>query len=110
MAKSQLKNCKDCGRLFRPQSPCKRLCDTCAKHRSPHAKAAKKKKPVALTIGEVARIERIYNRVNGTFKHYGEIVQIIEKTKDNRCVCCGDVIPEGRMVCPRCEKKGTALT
>ena len=22
----------------------------------------------------------------------------------NRCVCCGDIIPEGRMVCPRCER------
>ena len=22
---------------------------------------------------------------------------------DNRCVCCGAVIPEGRMVCPICE-------
>ena len=25
--------------------------------------------------------------------------------KDNRCVCCGQIIPEGRMVCPECEKK-----
>ena len=23
---------------------------------------------------------------------------------DNRCVCCGRVIPEGRQVCPICEK------
>lgn len=22
----------------------------------------------------------------------------------NRCVCCGDIIPEGMMVCPVCEK------
>lgn len=22
---------------------------------------------------------------------------------DNRCVCCGAVVPEGRMVCPQCE-------
>lgn len=22
---------------------------------------------------------------------------------ENRCVCCGAVIPEGRMVCPQCE-------
>lgn len=21
----------------------------------------------------------------------------------NRCVCCGEIIPEGRMVCPNCE-------
>ena len=24
---------------------------------------------------------------------------------DNRCVCCGRQIPEGRMVCPICEKE-----
>ena len=24
---------------------------------------------------------------------------------DNRCVCCGAVVPEGRMVCPQCERK-----
>lgn len=23
---------------------------------------------------------------------------------DNRCVSCGEIIPEGRMVCPNCEK------
>ena len=23
---------------------------------------------------------------------------------EERCVCCGDVIPEGRQVCPRCQK------
>jgi hypothetical protein len=23
---------------------------------------------------------------------------------DNRCIACGDLIPEGRMVCPRCER------
>ena len=22
---------------------------------------------------------------------------------EDRCVCCGDIIPEGRMVCPICE-------
>jgi len=24
---------------------------------------------------------------------------------DNRCVCCGAIIPEGRMVCPICERR-----
>lgn len=24
---------------------------------------------------------------------------------DTRCVCCGDVIPEGRQVCTRCERE-----
>ena len=22
-----------------------------------------------------------------------------------RCVCCGEIIPEGRQICPACEKK-----
>ena len=25
---------------------------------------------------------------------------------EDRCVCCGDYIPEGRQVCPICERKG----
>lgn len=24
---------------------------------------------------------------------------------NNCCVACGEIIPEGRQVCPRCEKK-----
>lgn len=27
-----------------------------------------------------------------------------ELTMDNHCVCCGEIIPEGRQVCPICEK------
>ena len=22
---------------------------------------------------------------------------------ENRCICCGEIIPEGRQVCPACE-------
>lgn len=59
-----------------------------------------------MSIVQVSRIERIYNKVHGTFKHYGEIVTIIEGTPPDRCVCCGEIVPEGRMVCPVCEQKG----
>ena len=24
---------------------------------------------------------------------------------ENTCVCCGAIIPEGRQVCPQCERK-----
>ena len=24
---------------------------------------------------------------------------------DNRCVCCGEIIPEGQQVCMNCQKK-----
>lgn len=27
---------------------------------------------------------------------------------NNLCVCCGDIIPEGRQVCPVCEMKNAA--
>lgn len=23
---------------------------------------------------------------------------------EDRCVCCGEIVPEGRMVCPQCER------
>ena len=29
-----------------------------------------------------------------------------KRTTDNRCVCCGAEIPEGRWICPNCERKG----
>lgn len=29
--------------------------------------------------------------------------------KENRCVCCGEVIPEGRQVCPICEARAEAM-
>lgn len=28
---------------------------------------------------------------------------------ENRCVCCGEIIPEGRQVCPRCESQGNVV-
>ena len=28
---------------------------------------------------------------------------------EDRCVCCGEIIPEGRMVCPKCEKSFVVL-
>ena len=28
----------------------------------------------------------------------------------DRCVCCGEIIPEGRQVCPKCEVKNEPFT
>ena len=28
---------------------------------------------------------------------------------ENTCICCGEIIPEGRMVCPICEMKAKDL-
>lgn len=108
MAKSQLKICYVCKRVFRAQNGRFKICDECAKHRSPHRRMRETQpsKAATLSIEQVSRIERIYNKVNSTFKHYGEIVNIIQGTKADCCVCCGDVVPEGRMICHECERKG----
>ena len=29
---------------------------------------------------------------------------------DNRCVCCGDVIPEGRQICAKCDSDAENTT
>jgi hypothetical protein len=67
----------------------------------------KKKLSPPLSISEVMHIGKVYDSVNGTClsHHYGEILKIISKTSVDLCVCCGEYIPEGRMVCPQCEKK-----
>ena len=44
---------------------------------------------------------------------YRDIKEIIEQkygeapspTPNNMCICCGEIIPEGRQVCPACEKQ-----
>lgn len=107
MAEPLMKACAECKRLFHPSNSKAKLCKECAAFRKPHMnkKKARHKKDFP-SIYQVSHVERVYNTVNGTFKHYGEIVSIIDRTPADRCVCCGDVIPEGRMVCPACEQKG----
>lgn len=29
---------------------------------------------------------------------------------ENRCICCGEIIPEGRQVCPSCEAAAKEVT
>lgn len=36
---------------------------------------------------------------------YSELITYTEP-KVNTCVCCGEIVPEGRQVCPKCEKGG----
>ena len=33
----------------------------------------------------------------------GQMIGRMNKMED-RCICCGDIIPEGRQVCPNCEE------
>lgn len=32
-------------------------------------------------------------------------IERLRETHSNTCICCGATIPEGRQVCPQCEKK-----
>lgn len=31
------------------------------------------------------------------------LLKLFEENNNNKCVCCGEVIPEGRQVCYHCE-------
>lgn len=35
--------------------------------------------------------------------------RVKEVTMDNRCIRCGDIIPEGRQVCPKCDERHTKI-
>lgn len=39
-----------------------------------------------------------------SIKHKGDKkAQTVYRQHDEICVCCGEYVPEGRMICPRCE-------
>jgi hypothetical protein len=48
---------------------------------------------------------------NLTLEEYQQLSALMFRTLDKlfwkaeKCVCCGAVIPEGRQVCPKCERK-----
>jgi hypothetical protein len=117
MAEVYTKTCPQCGREYTTEQSRKKICPECLNKNDKKRKnavravrmkpAPKKKKPKKTfpTLYEVSRVERIYNAVKKTHKHYHDIVHIIESSKAECCVCCGATIPEGRMVCPACERK-----
>lgn len=40
--------------------------------------------------------------INGS--NFAKIKRHIDNMPE-RCVCCGEIIPEGRQVCPQCERR-----
>lgn len=50
----------------------------------------------------------IADKMEAVKNRYGETCHIkryyIEQTNDNRCLFCGAIIPEGRQICPTCER------
>lgn len=53
----------------------------------------------------VSKTVKVKNRwgENCHIKRYG-----LQSLTGDKCVCCGEVIPEGRQVCPSCEKGAKA--
>ena len=109
----EVKICVDCHKVFRTDDGTK-VCPSCKDIREymkggnrVYKRKQKKVKP-KLSIKEVMHIGAVCDKVNGTSlcTHYGDIVKKIENTNVDRCVCCGEIIPEGRMICPNCEKAG----
>ena len=104
------KRCIQCGSEYATEQAKKKLCPECdsfnrKRKKKPVIKRREKIKKPALTLDRVCHIEAVYNAVNHTYKHYHEIVRIIEDTRADSCVCCGAFIQEGKLVCNDCERK-----
>ena len=95
--------CLDCHKTFRTDNPEQRICSDCQKYRQPCRKHRKKKNQKALTFAEILHIAEVYNKIHHKYLHYGDIVNLVEANAEH-CVCCGATIPEGRQVCPKCER------
>ena len=97
--------CPDCKKVFRTDNPEEKVCQSCQKLRKPFNKSRKNKKveKKPLTFAEISHIAEVYNRVNGRYPHYGEVVNLIDRNK-GRCVCCGVVTLKDKPLCPKCER------
>lgn len=112
------KTCSQCRKEYTTDNKRKQICPECveknAKKRKDEVRSVrmrakpsgvKKAKKTGPTLAEVSYVEKVYNAVHNTYKHYHDIVNIIEASRVDRCVCCGATIPDGRMVCTDCERK-----
>ena len=96
--------CPECRKVFRTDDPLAKICPECIKARqSRNIKRRKKSAKKALTISEILHIANVYNKVKHKYINYGDVVTLVDRNVD-RCVCCGEIVPEGRHVCPQCEK------
>lgn len=66
---------------------------------------------IKLTREQVGRLVSILDYY-GLAEQNRDAIYLSQKIRDdiwlyrpnvNRCVCCGEIIPEGRLVCPNCE-------
>lgn len=97
--------CSDCKKTFRTDDKKQHTCPDCLKYRRPHKYRTPKKKKKILTFAQILHIAEVYSKIHHKYLHYGEIVHLVESNAEH-CVCCGATIPEGRQICPKCEKAG----
>lgn len=96
--------CHECQKVFKTFESDATFCPDCLKYRQPRKPSRKRKAAKkTLTIAEILHITKVYNKINHKYLHYGEIVVLLDQNVD-RCVCCGEIVPEGRQVCLKCEK------
>jgi hypothetical protein len=53
--------------------------------------------------GIIKSMKRAGDSAKKAAESLGEVINAFENA--DRCVCCGEIIPEGRQVCPGCETK-----
>lgn len=99
--------CPECQKTFRTDNEQQRICPDCLKYRQPHHKrrTPKKKKKKILSFAQILHIAEVYSKIHHKYLHYGDVVHLVESNAEH-CVCCGVTIPEGRQICPKCEKAG----
>lgn len=107
MKQLHLNTCRKCGKEFRTDNPIAPLCPTCEKQIKAKKKAKSKPKQV-LSLSQVCKIIRIYNAVNRTNYHYGNMVLMIDRTEAGRCICCNEKIEKG-VVCRKCIYKAKKI-
>lgn len=95
--------CPDCQKTFGTDDPNQKVCPDCQKFRKPRKKYRKKKSKKILTFAEISHIAEVYNKIHHKYLHYGDIVNLVESNAEH-CVCCGATIPEGKQICPKCER------
>lgn len=54
--------------------------------------------------GIIKPMKRAGDSAKKAAESLGEVINAFENA--DRCVCCGDIVPEGRQVCPGCETGG----
>jgi hypothetical protein len=94
--------CLECRKTFRTDNPEQKVCSDCLKFRKPHNKSRKKKtvkKP--LTFAQILHIAEVYNKINGKYLHYGDMVKLIEENP-HHCICCG-AATDDKPICDKCE-------